>query len=394
MNTSSTGQLSDRAAIVGIGATEFSKNSGRSELRLAVEAITGALADAGIDPAEVDGLCTYTMDNNPEIEVFRNLGGRQLKFFSRIHYGGGAACAPIQQAAMAVATGVAEVVVCYRAMNERSQYRFGAGYTPQAAPTAEMAHYGYYVPFGLMSPASWVAMAARRYMHQYGATSEDFGRIAVGFRDFAATNPKAWFHGQPITLDDHQRSRWIVEPLHLLDCCQESDGAVAIVVTSARRAARLRQTPVRVLAAAQGAADDQQMMTSYYRTNAARLSEMDLVAAQLYAQAGIAPADVQAAILYDHFSPFVLPQLEAFGFAAEGQAKDFVRDGQIARGGRLPVNTHGGQLGEAYIHGLNGVAEGVRLARGTSVNQPGPVRHVVVTAGNGVPTSGLILAPG
>ena len=391
---SAAGSLSRQASIVGIGATEFSKNSGRSELRLAVEAITAALADAGIDPAEVDGLSTYTMDNNPEIEVFRNLGGRQLKFFSRIHYGGGAACAPIQQAAMAVATGVAEVVVCYRAMNERSQYRFGAGYTPAAAPTAEMAHYGYYVPFGLMSPASWVAMSARRYMHEYGATSEDFGRIAVGFRDFAATNPKAWFYGQPITLEDHQNSRWIVEPLHLLDCCQESDGAVAIVVTSARRAASLRQPPVAVLAAAQGASDDQQMMTSYYRPNAARLSEMDLVAEQLYAQAGIGPADVQAAVLYDHFSPFVLPQLEAFGFAKPGQAKDFVREGQIARGGRLPVNTHGGQLGEAYIHGLNGVAEGVRLVRGTSVNQVPGVRNVIVTAGTGVPTSGLILAAG
>ena len=385
--------ISGKAAIAGIGATEFSKNSGRSELRLAVEAITSALAEAGIDPAEVDGLSTYTMDNNPEIEIFRNIGGKTLKFFSRIHYGGGAACAPIQQAAMAVASGVAEVVVCYRAMNERSQYRFGAGYAPEAAPTAEMAHYGYYVPFGLMSPASWVAMAARRYMHEYGATSEDFGRIAVGFRDFAATNPKAWFCEQPITLEDHQNSRWIVEPLHLLDCCQESDGAVAIVVTTAARAAKLKQPPVLVRGAAQGAADDQQMMTSYYRPNAARLSEMGLVAEQLYSQAGIGPKDVQAAILYDHFSPFVLPQLEAFGFAKPGQAKDFVREGRIARGGSLPVNTHGGQLGEAYIHGLNGVAEGVRLARGTSVNQVSGTNNVIVTAGTGVPTSGLILAP-
>ncbi|QZP09182.1 lipid-transfer protein [Caenibius sp. WL] len=384
--------LAGKAAIAGIGATEFSKNSGRSELRLAVEATLAALEDAGIDPAEVDGMSTYTMDNNPEIELFRNIGGRNLKFFSRVHYGGGAACAPILHAAMAVATGVAEVVVCYRAMNERSQYRFGAGYAPDAVPTAEAAHYGYYVPFGLMSPASWVAMAAQRYMHEHGATSEDFGRIAVGFRDFAATNPQAWFYQQPITLDDHQNSRWIVEPLHLLDCCQESDGAVAIVVTTAERARKLRQPPVIVRAAAQGACDDQQMMTSYYRPDLTRLSEMDLVAQQLYAMAGIGPADVQAAVLYDHFSPFVLPQIEAFGFAAKGQAKDFVREGNIARGGRLPVNTNGGQLGEAYIHGLNGVAEGVRLARGQSVNQPGDCRNVIVTAGTGVPTSGLILS--
>ncbi|MDT0575378.1 lipid-transfer protein [Croceicoccus sp. F390] len=386
--------IAGKAAIVGIGATEFSKNSGRSEMRLATEATLAALADAGIDPSEVDGMSTYTMDNNPEIELFRNIGGKDLKFFSRVHYGGGAACAPIMHAAMAVATGVAEVVVCYRAMNERSQYRFGTGYTPEAIATAEVAHFGYYVPTGLMSPASWVAMNAQRYMHDHGVTSEDFGRIAVAARDFAATNPKAWFYEQPITLDDHQASRWIVEPLHLLDCCQESDGAVAIVVTSAKRAARLAQPPVTIRAAAQGATDDQQMMTSYYRGNIGRLSEMDLVAQQLYSQAGIGPDDVQAAILYDHFTPFVLPQLEAFGFAKPGQAAAFVREGNTARGGRLPVNTNGGQLGEAYIHGLNGVAEGVRLARGQSVNQPGPCANVVVTAGTGVPTSGLILSGG
>lgn len=386
-----TGSLASKAAIVGIGATEFSKNSGRSELRLAVEAITAALEDAGIDRSEVDGLCTYTMDNNPEIEIFRNIGGKELKFFSRIHYGGGAACAPVMQAAMAVATGVAEVVVCYRAMNERSQYRFGTGYTPPPMPTAESAHYGYYVPFGLMSPASWVAMAAQRYMYETGATSEDFGRVAMACRRHAATNPKAWFYEQPITLEEHQASRWIVEPLHLLDCCQESDGAQALVVTTAERAKSLRQTPAIIRAAAQGAADDQQMMTSYYRPDISRLSEMDLVAQQLYAQAGIGPDDIRTAVLYDHFSPFVLPQIEAFGFAKKGQAKDFIREEGIEIGGRLPVNTNGGQLGEAYIHGMNGIAEGVRQVRGTSVNQVKGDGLVLVTAGTGVPTSGLIL---
>ncbi len=384
--------LAGKAAIVGIGATEFSKNSGRSELRLAVEAILSALEDAGIDRAEVDGLSTYTMDNNPEIEVFRNIGGRQLKFFSRIHYGGGAACAPIMQAAMAVATGVAEVVVCYRAMNERSQYRFGTGYTPPPVPNAESAHYGYYVPFGLISPASWVAMSAQRYMYETGATSEDFGRVSVACRRHAANNPAAWFYQQPISLDDHQASRWIVEPLHLLDCCQESDGAVAIVVTSAARAAKLKQPPAIIRAAAQGAADDQQMMTSYYRPDIARLSEMDLVAEQLYAQAGMGPDDIRTAILYDHFSPFVLPQLEAFGFAGRGQARNFIAQEGIEIGGRLPVNTNGGQLGEAYIHGMNGIAEAVRQVRGTSVNQVAGPGHVLVTAGKGVPTSGLILS--
>jgi len=387
-----THPLKDRAAIVGIGATEFSKDSGRSELQLAVEAIKAALDDAGLGTHEVDGLSTFTMDNNPEIEVFRNIGGRELKFFSRIEYGGGGACAPVHQAAMAVHSGVADVVVCYRAMNERSQYRFGASYVPPPLPSAALATFSWTLPFGLTTPASWVAMAAQRYMHDFGATTEDFGRVSVAGRRMAANNPKAWFHGRPITLADHQASRWIVEPLRLLDCCQESDGAVAIVVTRADRARHLKQKPALIRAAAQGACDDQMNMTSFYRKDISALPEMRLVAKQLYAMAGIGPHDIQTAVLYDHFSPFVLPQIEAFDFCKRGEAKDFVRDGQIELGGRLPVNTHGGQLGEAYIHGVNGVAEGVRQLRGTSSNQVSGVEHVLVTAGTGVPTSGLILA--
>jgi acetyl-CoA acetyltransferase len=234
-------------------------------------------------------------------------------------------------------------------------------------------------------------MNARRYMHEYGATSEDFGRVSVADRRHAATNPKAWFYQQPIRLEDHQRSRWIVEPLRLLDCCQESDGAVAVVLTSLERARDLRQPPVRIAAAAQGATTDQQMMTRYYSEDITGLPEMGLVARQLYATAGVGPADVQTAVFYDHFTPFVLTQLEEFGFCARGEAKDFIADGNIEIGGGLPINTHGGQLGEAYIHGMNGIAEGARQVRGTAVNQVDGVEHVVVTAGTGVPTSGLIL---
>ena len=387
-----TGALRDQAAVVGIGATEFSKDSGRSELRLALEAISAALEDAGLELTDVDGLCTYAMDKNPEIEVFRHLGGRALKFFARTEYGGGAACAPLLQAALAVHAGVAEVVVCYRAMNERSQYRFGQAFVPPPMANAESANWAWTVPFGLATPAAWVAMATRRYMHEYGASSEDFGRVSVACRRHAARNPRAWFYGKPITLADHQASRWIVEPLRLLDCCQESDGAVALVVTSAARARHLRQKPALIRAAAQGAMDDQMNMTSFYRHDIGALSEMRLVAEQLYAMSGLGPREIQTAVLYDHFSPFVLPQLEVFGFCPRGAAKDFIKDGNIEIGGGLPVNTHGGQLGEAYIHGLNGVAEAVRQVRGTSVNQVPGVHNVLVTAGTGVPTSGAILA--
>jgi len=385
--------IGGKAAIAGIGATEFSKASGRSELRLAVEATKAALDDAGIAPSEVDGMVTFTMDNNPEIEVARNLGMNDLKLFSRVHYGGGAGGGTMLQAAMAVASGVCDVVVCYRAFNERSGNRFGAGVQDRPpAPNTENAHYAWYSPYGLVTPAQWVAMFARRYMHTFGATSEDFGRVAVADRFHASTNPAAWFYNQPITLEEHQASRWIVEPLHLLDCCQESDGAQALVITSAERARDCPNPPAVIAAAAQGASKGQEMMTSYYRDDMAGLPEMGLVARQLWATSGLSPADIQTAVIYDHFTPFVLCQLEEFGFCGRGEAKDFIVDAGIELGGRLPINTNGGQLGEAYIHGMNGIAEGVRQVRGTSVNQVPHVENVLVTAGTGVPTSGLILS--
>jgi acetyl-CoA acetyltransferase len=384
--------FSGQVAIAGIGATEFSKNSGRSELRLAVEAVAAALGEAGIAPHEVQGMVTFSADTNPEIDIARSLGMGDLTFFSRIHYGGGAACGTIQQAALAVQAGVADVVVCYRAFNERSGNRFGAGSQGRpATPNAENAHLASYLPVGLLTPASWVAMAAQRYLYTNGATSEDFGRVAVADRRHAAANPKAYFYGAPITLEDHQASRMIVEPLHLLDCCQETDGAQAVVVTSLERARDLASTPVVIRAAAQGSGAGQDMMTSYYRDDLVGLPEMAVVANQLWETSGLGPANMQAAILYDHFTPYVLYQLEELGFCAKGEAKEFVKDGRIELGGALPINTHGGQLGEAYLHGMNGIAEGVRLVRGTSCNQVPDVEHVVVTAGTGVPTSGLVL---
>ena len=384
--------LSGKVAIAGIGATEFSKNSGRTEIRLAVEACLAALDDAGIAPEEVDGMCTFTMDNNPEMDVHRLIGGKDMTFFSRIDYGGGGACAPVLQAAMAIATGVANVVICYRAMNERSWYRYGSGTPMIQSPTFTHAnHYSWYLPAGLSSPASNVAMAARAYMHKYGVTSADFGQISVVAREFAATNPKAYFFGKPITLDDHQQSRLVADPLRLLDCCQESDGAVALVIVSAERARSLKNKPAIVRAAAQGSAQGQHRMTSFYRNDMTTLPEMGLVAKQLYAQSGLGPDDIQSAILYDHFTPYVLEQIEEFGFCGRGEAKDFVRSRQHARGGRLPINPNGGQLGEAYIHGMNGIAEAVRQLRGTAVNQLGGLNNILVTAGTGVPTSGLIL---
>lgn len=381
------------AAVVGIGATEFSKASGRSELSLAIEATLAALDDAGLTVADVDGMSTFTMETNPENVLARSLGIRELSFFSRVGFGGGGACASVLHAAMAVTSGIADVVVCYRAFNERSGRRFGQGPPPdKVAVTSENEYRAWVNPHGLLTPAQQTAMVAQRYLHNYGATAEDFGRVAVLFRKHAAANPRAWFYEKPITLAEHQESRWIAEPLRLLDCCQETDGGQAIIVTSVERARDLRQPAAVIAAASQGIGPDQHTMVNYYRPDITHFPEVAGVGRRLWQQSGLGPQDMDAAILYDHFTPYVLTQLEDFGFCEVGEAAAFVRDGHLELGGSLPTNTHGGQLGEGYLHGMNGIAEGVRLIRGTSSNQPEEVNNVLVTSGTGVPTSALILS--
>lgn len=386
--------FSGRAAIAGIGATDFSKDSGRSEWQLACESVLLALDDAQIRPEEVDGFALFTMETNPEIAVARALGIPELTFFSRIPHGGGGATAPVQQAAMAVATGVADVVVVYRAFNERSGHRFGAGPPPFAyTPSTDQEYRNWINPYGLLTPASQEAFLATRYMHDFGATSEDFGRVSVLSRAHAANNPKAWFHGRPITLEDHQNSRMIADPMRLLDCCQETDGGQALVIVSAERARDLPHPPALISAAAQGVGPQQISMSSYYRDEIDRMPEVDLVARQLWRQAGIGVDDLDAAIVYDAFTPMVLLQLEEYGFCARGEAAAALKDGTFDLDGRWPLNTHGGQLGEGYLHGVNGIAEGVRLVRGDSTNQPAKeIGHVLVTGGSPVPHSGLVLS--
>ncbi|WP_313802341.1 lipid-transfer protein [Sphingobium sp.] len=384
-------ELSRKASIVGIGQTEFSKNSGRSELRLCTEAVTAALADAGISPHDVDGFVSFCMDNNTEGEVARALGMRDLTYFGRVDQGGGACGGTILQAAMAVATGAARTVVCWRAMNERSGARFGQPSAQlQVMPDPELTWM--YVSQGLQSAASYMAVMMRRYMYETGATREDFGRIALAARKHAAINPHAWFHGQPISMEDYLASRPIAEPLCLLDCCQETDGGVAFVITSTQRARDLRQKPVLISAAAQGIRKGTNAMACFYRADISPRDEVRLVGDQLYAKSNLTSDDIDVAIIYDHFGPSVMPALEALGFCEYGEAKDFIRDGGIELGGHLPVNTHGGQVGEGYIHGMNGVLEAVRQVRGTAINQVETVNHVMVTGASGVPTSGAILS--
>jgi acetyl-CoA acetyltransferase len=382
--------LKNEAAVVGIGETEFSKNSGRSELALACEAVADAIKDSGLTPGDIDGMTTFTMDTSDEIEIARSVGIKDLTFFSRTPHGGGAAIGVMHQAVMAVATGSAKAVVVYRSLNGRSGQRYSSG-VADGPTTSDLIHWSWYMPSGLMTPASWVAMFAMRYMHESGATSEDFAQVSLSTRKHAVNNPNAFFYGKPLTLEEHQSSRPIVDPLKLYDCCQETDGATACIVTSVDRARDLPNKAAVIRGVAQAAGADQEVMTSFYRPDIAVLPEMDLVASQVWQQCGLGPDDIDAAVLYDAFSPIVMWQLESFGFCKRGEPKHFVKEGALVVGGLLPTNTHGGQLSEAYIHGMNGVNEGVRLIRGTSTNQPDKNDHVLVTAGVGVPTSGMVL---
>jgi len=382
--------LKDEAAIVGIGQTKYSRASGVSELALACEAVSRAIDDAGLEPKEVDGLVTFTMDSSDEVEVARAVGIGDLTMFAKIHYGGGAAVGLVHQAAMAIATGSAKNVVVWRALNGRSGQRMGQGVSGQIIGS-DLIHWSWYMAYGMLTPASWIALTTQRYMHEYGATCEDFGRIAIAQRKHAQQNPNAAGHGKPLSMDEYMASRFVAEPLRLYDCCQETDGGCALVITSAERARDLRQPPALIRGVCQASFEGQEQMTSFYRPDMASLPEMELAASLVYRHSGLGPDDIDAACLYDAFTPEILMQLESFGFCKPGEAKDFIRDGALEVGGRLPNNTHGGLLSEAYIHGVNNVAEGVRLVRGTSCNQPEGVEHVLVSSGVGVPTGAVIL---
>ena len=379
--------LKDKSCIVGIGETEYSKNSGRSEMRLALESIKSACDDAGISPKELDGIVRFSVDSNQVDEIARNLGLENLRFFPEVYFGGGAGCGTIQMAAMAVALGKAKYVACFRALNERSGFRYGQ----MAMAMPMMGHFQYSIPFGLMAPGSMVAVMAVRHMHLYGTKTTDFGEVAVAFRKHANKNPRAMMHSKTLTLEEHANARMIAYPLRLFDYCQESDGACAVIVTSPDRAKHLKQKPVYIMAAEQGTGSWMEMMTSYQRKDISDLEEYTRMAPHLWKEAGIGPKDIDCTQLYDAFTPLVVMQLESFGFCKFGEGGPFVRNGALEIGGRLPTNTSGGCLSEAYIHGMNQVIEGVRQLRGTSLVQVPKCKHVLVTSGSGIPTSALIL---
>ena len=375
--------FADRAAIAGVGATEFSKDAGRSETQLASEAIVAGLADAGLTPSDVDGLVSYTIDPVDETELTRTVGFDLIRYSSRIPYGGGGSMGVLLHAATAVASGAADVVVAYRAIKARSGPRFGRAEVRGAPGNAHAGTTAsqWCIPFGVLTPASWMALNVTRYMHTYGVTSADFGRAVVQLRDHAATNPAAFFHGRPITLQDHQDSRWIAEPgIRLFDCCQETDGSVAVIVTSVERARDLAQPPVRISAASGAALFEQEVASDHYRSDLAVMEGSVALGGELFGRFGIDRSEIDVAMIYDAFSPLLLMQLEGLGFCDLGEAKDFVAAGALALDGALPTNTNGGLIGEGYIHGLNLVLEATHQLRGTAVNQVTDAATALVTS--------------
>ncbi len=379
--------LKDATAIVGIGSTAYAKSLPQSEKVLALEAISAALDDAGIAPGEVDGLSSYTLETTDEVDIARNLGLGGLTWFGQVGYGGGAGCAVVGHAATAVATGQAAVAVAWR-----SRKRGAASARPWAGVANRVggAHQ-WSRPFGLLRPVDEIAMLTRRYMHEYGATREHLANVAVAVRRHANRNPAAMLQAKPLTREDYLAGRWISEPLCLYDNCLESDGAGAVVIVGADRARDLPRPPVLLHAYAQGLPPQHQTMTNYFNDDPLRGPSWTC-AARLWAQADFGPADVKVAQLYDAFSPLVPLSLEGYGFCGRGEGAAFTDGGALDfDGGRLPVTTSGAGMSEAYVHGFNLILEGVRQMRGTSTAQVPGADTCLVTSGDGVPTSALLL---
>lgn len=378
--------IKDRAAIVGMAETEFGKGLAGSEFELACRAITAALADAGIRADEVDGLSCSNMEATHEEDLADALGFGDVTFFSRIPAGGGGGCGTVGHAAMAIATGQAKVVVVWRSRKRSGRASRVWGKTAQEVTDYEM----WLRPYGMIRPVDDIAPQTRRYMHDFGATREDLGRIALTFRAYANQNPRAMMRDKTLTMEQYLGARWISEPLCLFDCCLETDGAVAFVLVSADRAKDCPNKPAHVHAFAQGITPGSSLMANYNLEDPYRLQTY-AAAKRLWQDSDIQPGDITVAQIYDAFTPEVLWSLEGFGFCERGEAAEFVRNGEIGPGGRLPVNTAGGSLSEAYIHGFNLISEAVRQIRGTSSAQVENVDSAFVCSSEGVPTSAIVL---
>ncbi|GAA2637734.1 lipid-transfer protein [Streptomyces axinellae] len=377
--------MKDATAIAGIGQTPFAKRLPESEKALACRAVLAALDDAGIAPAEVDGFASYTMEETDEVEVAKAIGAGDVTFFSKVGYGGGGSCATVAHLAAAIATGQASVGVAWRSRKRGSGARPWQNTTAQLPTPAQWTR-----PFGLLRPADEIGMLTRRYMHEYGATRDHLFNVALACRNRANQNPAAMMYERPLTREMYMTARWISEPLCLFDNCLETDGALACVLVSADRARDCRRRPVYVHSVAQGLPAQHHGMVNYWNQDPLQ-GPAWTAAQQLWKSADLGPQDVDVAQIYDAFTPLIPLSLEGYGFCGRGEGAAFTEGGALEIGGRLPLNTSGGGLSEAYVHGFNLITEGVKQLRGTSTAQVPDASTCLVTAGEGVPTSALLL---
>jgi acetyl-CoA acetyltransferase len=380
----------DATAIVGIGATEFSKSSGRSELTLATEACLAALADAGLAVSDVDGVVRCDHDLVSAQSLAESLGVPDLTYWGEVGPGGAAPCAMVGQAVAAVLSGLATTVLVYRSLNGRSGARFGQSAALPARVGGRGSRDELFLPYGLASAGQFFALLARGHMLRYGTGYEALAQISVTCRERANANPSAQMHGRSLTLADCFDARPIADPLRLIDFCLETDGACAVVVTSAERAADCAQPAALVRSVAQGTGRGIKGGMMFPALLADELPSR-AVADTLFRRAGMQPADVDVAQLYDCFSITVLLQLEDYGYCKPGEAGPYIASGALDLDGTLPINTAGGHLSEGYVHGMNHVLEGVRQIRGTSTSQFPGAQVALVTSAPPPGSSALLL---
>lgn len=356
--------MSIRPCIVGIGETAFTRGSGRSVMSQVVEASLAAIADAGLTPADIDGIAyPFARSLFPEALAVE-LGLPDLAFASVSDMGGAGPLAALQMAVLAIESGRAHSVLIPYAWNGYSETRTSTRAQPDAPVRADycmtQAVANYYAPQGLFTPVQNYALMVNLHCSLYGTGPEAAAAVALACRAHAQANPRAVMRGRTLTFEDYLASPMLAAPMRKLDCSLETDGGCALVVTSAERARDLAQVPVEVMAAVEGrpaSADDLCGRDDLLDIGLAH------AAPRAWRQAGITPADVDFAEIYDCFTYVVLLQLEAAGFCARGESKDFVRDGALSIGGRLPLNTHGGLLSEAHVAGMNHITEAVRQLR-------------------------------
>lgn len=349
--------LKDSTAIVGIGNTTFTRNSGVAVDRLAVDATAAALADARLKASDIDGVVAYSSGARAE-DVIVPMGMPDVKFSASVHLGGASGISSLQVAASAIVSGLATNVLIIIARNGSSESRIGnrlGSILPSPHLRTSLEH-----PVGLRSPAQYYAMMCRRHMHEFGTRREDLAEVALTMRHNAQLNPQAQMYGRELTMDSYLASRPIADPYLLGDCCLETDGAVAIVM-SATDAVRGTGRYVLISGIAEGrppSGDDLSNRRPFFDVG------LSTAAPRAYEMANISPADLDIALIYDCFTFEVIHQLEELGVCERGRGGEFVRDGNIRRSGRLPVNPHGGLLSEGHTGGLGHIAEAVRQLRG------------------------------